>query len=121
MNQQQLEERLIEFSANILKIVQSLPKNKIANELGEQLIRSGTSVTLNYSEARAGESKKDFLHKIKVVLKELRECHSNVRLIRKSISLEDTSLLDQTIDENDQLIAIFVTSSKTAQKNIEKG
>lgn len=68
-----LEERLIDYSVQIVKIASELPKLKVGNHLSGQLIRSGTSVSLNYGEVQSAESRKDFIHKIKVILKELRE------------------------------------------------
>jgi four helix bundle protein len=68
-----LEERLLDFSMNIIAIVERLPDSKVCNHLGSQLLRSGTSPALNYGEAQAAESKRDFIHKLRIVLKELRK------------------------------------------------
>ena len=68
-----LEERLIEFAVRIIQMAESLPKTKAGNHIAGQLIRSGTSPALNYGEAQAAESRSDFIHKMKVCLKELRE------------------------------------------------
>lgn len=68
-----LEDRLIDFAVSIIEFVESLPSTKSAQHLGGQLFRSGTSPSLNYGEAKSGESKNDFVHKMKVCLKELRE------------------------------------------------
>ena len=76
MNKFELEERLINFAVLIIEIVNELQNTKAGNHLGGQLVRSGTSPALNYGEAQSGESRKDFIHKIKVVLKELRERQS---------------------------------------------
>jgi len=76
MNKFDLEERLIDFSVLIIEIVNDMPNSKVENHLSGQLVRSGTSVSLNYGEAQSGESRKDFIHKMKVVLKELRERRS---------------------------------------------
>ncbi|HOU30258.1 MAG TPA: four helix bundle protein, partial [Bacteroidales bacterium] len=67
-----LEERLIDYAVDVIRLVESLPDTKTANHLGGQLLRSGTSPSLNYGEARGAESKNDFVHKMKVCLKELR-------------------------------------------------
>lgn len=72
MNKFDLEERLIGFSVLIIEIVNEMSNSKSGNHLSGQLVRSGTSVALNYGEAQSGESRKDFIHKMKVVLKELR-------------------------------------------------
>lgn len=68
-----LEDRLINFAVRIAEIVESLPNTRAGNHIAGQLIRSGTSPALNYGEAQSAESRSDFIHKIKVVLKELRE------------------------------------------------
>ena len=78
MNKHDLEERLITFAVLIVEIIERMPDTKAANHLAGQLLRSGISPALNYGEAQSGESRKDFIHKIKVVLKELRE--SNICL-----------------------------------------
>ena len=75
MNKHDLEERLINFSVLIVQLVETMPERKAANHLAGQLLRSDTSPALNYGEAQSGESRKDFIHKISIVLKELRETH----------------------------------------------
>jgi len=114
-----LEERLISFSSLIIEIVNITPNDKVGSNLSGQLVRSGTSVSLNYGEAQSGESRRDFIHKIKIVLKELRETFICLKLIKRSHLLEDETKLDKAIDENDQLIAIFVKSVETARSNNE--
>src|SRR5450759_2099915 len=79
-----LEERLIDFAVSIIKLVENLPNTKSGNHLGGQLLRSGTSPSLNYGEAKSGESKNDFVHKMKVCLKELRESHNCLRIILRA-------------------------------------
>ena len=74
MDKHDLEERLIGFAVLIVEIVESMPDSRAANHLSGQLLRSGTSPALNYGEAQSGESRRDFIHKIKIVLKELRDC-----------------------------------------------
>lgn len=112
-----LEERLIDFSILIIDIVNNLPNNKAGNHLGGQLIRSGTSPALNYGEAQSGESRKDFIHKMKIALKELRETHVNLRIIHKSQLLKTNSEIKNTLNENNELISIFIASIKTAERN----
>jgi four helix bundle protein len=75
MNKYDLEERLINFAVLIVEIVGTMPDTKAATHLAGQLLRSGTSPALNYVEAQGGESRRDFIHKIKIVLKELRESY----------------------------------------------
>lgn len=112
-----LEGRLIDFSVLIIKIVNSLPCNKAGNHLGGQLIRSGTSPALNYGEAQSGESRKDFIHKMKIALKELRETLVNLRIIHKAQLLKTSDTLKSAMNENNELISIFVKSVKTAENN----
>lgn len=108
-----LEERLLEFAVRIIAIVQRLPDNKVCNHLGGQLLRSGTSPVLNYGEAQAAESKRDFIHKPRIILKELRETSICLKLLLKMSLLEEISVLE----ENKELIAIFSKSIVTANKN----
>ena len=111
-----LEERLIDFASDCIDVAENLPKTLAGNHIASQLIRSSTSPALNYGEAQAAESRNDFIHKMKVCLKELRETHNCLRLIRKKKWYVDTKL-DIQIKENNELISIFVSSLKTAQKN----
>jgi four helix bundle protein len=110
-----LDERLIEFASVIIDIAEALPKTIAGNHLAGQLI-SGTAPCLQYSEAQSAESRTDFIHKMKISAKELRETFNCLRLIkRKKWFAQET--LTACIDENNQLIAIFVKSIETAQKN----
>lgn len=115
MKKQFLEDRLINFSTKVIHITKDMSKTDIGNHLSKQLGRSGTSVALNYGEAQGAESRKDFVHKMKVILKELRETHICLRLIENTRLYRDSDDLTKTISENDQLIAIFVKSISTAQ------
>jgi len=81
MDKYDLEERLIKFSVLIIEIVNEMPNSKAGNHLAGQLVRSGTSVSLNYGEAQSAESRKDFIHKMKVILKELRETFVCLKII----------------------------------------
>ena len=110
-----LEERLIDFAAAIIDISEALPKTFAGNHLGSQLLRSGTSPALHYGEAQAAESPADFVHKMKVCLKELRETYNCLRLINKKDWIKEG--LINYLKENNELVAIFVASIKTAQNN----
>jgi four helix bundle protein len=113
MRAQELEDRLVDFAVSVIGIVEGLPNTKAGNHVGNQLIRSGTSPAPNYGEARSAESTRDFVHKIKISLKELRETHIWLRIIaRKKIG--DLQSLPAVIGECDELIAIFVSSARTA-------
>ena len=120
MDKFDLEERLINFSVLIIEITDAMPKTRAANQLSGQLIRSGTSVSLNYGEAQSGESRKDFVHKIKVVLKELRESYVCLKIIYRTNLYKSKEKIQTALKENDELISIFVKSVKTAQENIKK-
>lgn len=120
MNKQTLEERLINFAVLIVDITATMPETKAANHLAGQLLRSGTSPALNYGEAQSGESRKDFIHKIQIVLKELRESHVCLKIISLSNQYNSKQKLDQALGECNELISIFVKSVATARKNDEK-
>ncbi|MBL1212419.1 MAG: four helix bundle protein [Ignavibacteriae bacterium] len=120
MNKFELEERLIEFAVLIIDIINEMPNTKAGNHLSSQLIRSGTSPALNYGEAQSGESRKDFIHKIKIVLKELRETFVCLKIIQRTKLFKNEIKILSAIKENDELISIFVKSVETAQKNMRK-
>lgn len=111
-----LEERLISFAVLIIGIVESLPNSKAGNHIANQLIRSGTSPAPNYGEAQSAESKKDFIHKLKIALKELRESLIWLKIIARKCMI-DIDQAHLAISECDELIAIFVSSTKTSDQN----
>ena len=117
MNKYDLEERLIEFSVLIIEIVNEMPNSKAGNHLSGQLVRSGTSVSLNYGEAQSAESKKDFIHKMKVILKELRETFVCLKIIHRSKLYKNEEKIIKAKKESNELISIFVKSIETAQRN----
>ena len=110
-----LGERLLDYGALIIKLVEVLPKNVIGKRIGDQLLRSGTSVGANYEEAQAAESKRDFVHKLQISLKELRESNYWLRLLAKSEILNE-SQLRAILDESNQLLAILSKAVITAKK-----
>ena len=120
MNKKELEERLINFAVLIIEIANELPITKVGNHLSGQLVRSGTSSALNYGEAQSGESRKDFIHKIKIVPKELRETLVCLKIINKAKLFKFEKKIQYALKESNELISIFVKSVTTAQKNIEK-
>lgn len=117
MNKHDLNERLIDFAVMIIDITDKLPNSRAGNHLAGQLVRSGTSPALNYGEAQSGESRKDFVHKLQVVLKELRETMNALKIIRKAKLYKESEFLETTLKENNELISIFVTSVATAKRN----
>ena len=120
MKPNDLNERLIDFAVMIIVITDSLPNTRAGNHLAGQMVRSGTSPALNYGEAQSGESRKDFIHKMQIVLKELRETMNALKIIGKAKMYKDVQLIDTTVKENNELISIFVKSITTARKNDEE-
>jgi len=115
-----LEERLVDFAVRVIRTAESLPKTKTGNHISGQLIRSGTSPASNYGEAQSAESRADFIHKMGVALKELRETRIWLLIIMKAKLLKPVSKLGALSDENNQLISIFVKSIGTAKQNRKK-
>ena len=115
-----LEERLIDFAVRIIRTTESLPKTRAGNHIAGQLVRCGTSPAPNYGEAQSAESRSDFIHKMKVCLKELRETRIWLLMIVKANLIKPTSKLEPLIHENNELISIFVTSVKTAKQKEDK-
>ncbi len=112
-----LEERLIKFAIQVLEIAEALPRTRIGNHVAGQLIHCGTSPPPNYAEAQSAESANDFIHKIKVVLKELREVRVWLLLIQRKGLLRLPDKLPPALAECDELISIFVASIGTAKRN----
>ena len=111
-----LEERLIEFGLVTCSISEDLPANRLGDHIADQLIRSGTSPASNYGEAQSAESRRDFIHKLRVCLKELRESRVWMKFIEHK-STNPTDLLQSGLEECDELIAILTKSVLTAEKN----
>ena len=113
-----LEDRLIDFAVRIIRLAESLPKTRTGNHIAGQLVRCGTSPAPNYGEAQSAESSADFIHKIKVCLKELRETRVWLLIIAKAnLIAKATAELEYLIKEDNELISIFVSSVKTAKRN----
>jgi len=115
-----IEDRLIDFAVRIIRLAESLPKNKVGNHIAGQLIRCGTSPAPNYGEAQSAESRSDFVHKMKVCLKELRETRVWLLMIVRCDLMKKALKLESLIHENDELISIFATSIKTAKQKDKK-
>ncbi len=113
-----LEDRLIEFAVLIIKITENLFNTKAGNYIGGQLVRSGTSPALHYGEAQSAESRSDFIHKLKILLKELRESRSAMKIIKNTPLAEKMELLEKGLNECNELISIFVKSIETTKKNL---
>jgi len=112
-----LEDRLINFGVMIIEAAESMNLNRYAGlYLSKQLIRSGTSPGIHYGEAQAAESRKDFIHKMKIILKELRETRGNLRMSNKVNLFHSKLDIEKLIAESSELIAIFVKSIQTAEQ-----
>ena len=111
-----LEDRLIDFAVRIIRLSEALPNTKAGTHVAGQILRSGTSPAPNYGEAQSAESAADFIHKLKIALKELRETLIWLKIISKASMIKSTSLMAPLMRENDELIAILFASVKTAGK-----
>ena len=111
-----LEERLVEFSSNVVDVVDALPSSSSSAALyiGNQLIRCGLAPALLYGEAQAAESRDDFIHKMKIGLKELKETRVCLKLLSRRKMAKSVELISK---ENEELIAIVSKSIETAKKN----
>lgn len=119
MSKYDLEERLIDFAVLIIKVSEFIKKSNAGINLSNQIVRSGASPALNYGEAQAAESRKDFIHKVQIALKELRETFVNLKIIKKSDLSTNISLLEEALTENNELISIFVKTVVTAKKKLK--
>ena len=114
-----LEDRLVEFAARCIQVSNTLPSSMAGQHLSGQLCRSGSSPALNYGEAQGAESRKDFVHKMSVALKELRETIICLKIVMQAEMLE-SSKLQTLVEEANELISILVSSIKTAKQNMER-
>jgi four helix bundle protein len=110
-----LEDRLLDYAAAIIRLVEELPKTRAGNHVAAQLLRSGTSPLPNHGEAESAESPADFIHKLKICLKELRETKRWLRLVVRIPALAP-SAVDPLLRETVELIRIFVVSIRTAER-----
>jgi four helix bundle protein len=110
-----LKGRLVSYASRVLHLVRALPNTREGIHIADQIVRSGTSPAPNYAEAQDAESAADFIHKLKIVLKELRETEVWLLIIVESELLKKTAV-QPLIDETNELISIFVASVNTARK-----
>jgi four helix bundle protein len=111
-----LEERLLEFSSRIIRLVDALPNTRAANHIAGQLLRCGTSPLGNHGEVQAAESRRDFVHKLRICLKEFKETRRWLRLLQRS-RLVPAPKMEPILQEAEELIKIFAASVRTADKN----
>jgi four helix bundle protein len=115
-----LEERFIDYTIRISNVIDKIDNSKLGNHIASQLIRSGSSPELNYGEAQSAESRKDFVHKLKIILKELKESRICLKIIERKPLIPDTTKLNQIMKETEELIAIIYSSIETAKSNMQK-
>ncbi len=114
-----LDDRLIDFACRAMDVMEALPNTVAGRHIAGQMMRSGTAPAANYAEAQGAESRADFVHKMKLALKELRETRVWLQLTQRKSMVEPTDRLAPLLEEVDALIAIFVTSIGTAKKNMQ--
>jgi four helix bundle protein len=110
----ELEERLIDFAVRVVNLSANLPRTPAGKHIAGQIMRSGTSPAPNYGEARGAESHADFVHKLRIVLKELNETSIWLRVIERSELLRKELIAD-IVGENKELCRIFTASLRTAR------
>lgn len=115
-----LEERLLDYSAEAIRLTQYLPRDQVGTHIAGQLIRSATPPLANHGESQASESVNDFIHKFKLCLKELRETRRWIRLIQRVPLAKTPSQFDHLLLETEELIRIFYTSIQTARDSKKK-
>ena len=119
MQKKELENRLVRFSVSIIGLTKGMDGSFESQHLGKQIIRSGTATALLYGEAQGAPTKKDFIHKISLVLRELRETHINLKIIDDTHLFNNQEEMKRILDENNQLISIFVKTYQTSIMNEE--
>lgn len=109
-----LEERLVDYACKMIDVVEALPTTRAGNYISGQLVRSCHSPAFNYGEAQGAESPKDFIHKMGIMLKELKECRVALKIIKKREMIRPNGNLDDVFTETAELIAIVAKSIVTA-------
>ena len=112
-----LEERLVDYTCRMIDVVEALPATRSGNYISGQLIRSCHSPSFNYGEAQGAESAKDFIHKMGIILKELKECRVALKIIIKGKMIKPVKKLESVHTETEELIAIVAKSIITAKTN----
>ena len=116
MNRIEIENRLIEFTIKVINLCRNCEFDQYTGHLLKQITRSSSSSALNYGEAQSAESSKDFLHKLSLVLKELRETQINIKILKKSGVCKNDISIEDALNEANELVAIFQKSVNTARK-----
>lgn len=118
MNKEELQNRLIDFAIRIIRFCNGIPASREGNYVAGQMVRSGNSPAFNYGEALEAESRKDMVHKMKIILKELRETNIALIICLKANIHSDINENQSLIKEANELISIFVASVRTLRKNM---
>jgi four helix bundle protein len=111
-----LEERLLEYAVRVICLVDALPPTRAGRHVADQLLRCATSPLANHGELQGAESRKDFIHKLGICLKEIREARRWLRLIHR-VPLVAPPKIEPLLNETEALIKIFAVSIRTAEKN----
>ncbi|MFZ0711721.1 MAG: four helix bundle protein [Terrimicrobiaceae bacterium] len=116
-----LEDRLLEYAVRIIRVAESMKRSAAGQHIADQLLRSGTSPYGNHGEAEGAESRDDFIHKLRVSFKELRESRRWLKLIQRAELIDKPELLEGLINESDELVRIFARSIQTAERHRKGG
>jgi len=114
-----LLDRLIEYAVRVIKVSEKLPATTTGKHVSLQILISGTSVAANYGEAQSAESRADFIYKLKIALKELRETEVWLKIIVRAELIKPSTKLSSLLKETDELISIIFKSIDTAKKKNE--
>jgi four helix bundle protein len=114
MDTREMSERLLDYGVRAIRVVDSLPRNLVGRRIGDQLLRSSISVGANYEEAQGAESREDFVHKLQIALKEVRESNCWLRLLAKA-NIVPANRLSAILDESDQLRAMLSKAVATTK------
>ena len=108
-----IQERIVDFAVAVIRLTARLTRSPAEKHVGNQLLRSGTSPAPNYAEARSAESQKDFVHKLRIVLKELNEAHIWLAIIVRSsmLTVQQCSPLRKECDELCRIISVSIGTS----------
>ena len=115
-----LEERLLDFALRVIRVTESMKRTPAGTYVADQLLRSGSSPYGHHGEAEGAESRDDFVHKLRVCYKELREARRWLRLVQRALLVAKGELLEGIVAEADELVRIFAASIRTAENNRER-
>jgi len=117
MSKHDLEDRLVQFTVSVLQLTEQLPNTKIEQQLSLRMIKSSTAASINYARAQSAETRKVFVQQLKIVLKELRKTNDHLKMIDGLSLVVNSNHLEIVLKEADELVAIFITSLRTAMQN----